>query len=198
MLLELSTELTAPWLVLSFPEGRWFLMKKVHEYFAQILDNPEKPFLANLGGAKNSDKIKLIDHLLDKVNSLIICGCMAFTFKMTLEGVKIGNSLSSMRLEHKMLETSWRRQRRMVLRLCCHKLAANAQTDSATDGTGIPDGWIGPDCGPESIKLYQVAIEKAKTILWNGPCVFEFEKFADGTKATLRVSTHKEYINTGS
>merc|ERR1711900_132677 len=70
-----------------------FLMKKELDYFAQALENPERPFLAILGGAKISDKIQLIDNLLDKVNSLIICGGMAFTFKKTLEGVSIGNSL---------------------------------------------------------------------------------------------------------
>lgn len=70
-----------------------FLMKKELEYFAKAMENPERPFLAILGGAKVSDKIQLIDNLLGKVNSLIICGAMAFTFKKTLENVKIGNSL---------------------------------------------------------------------------------------------------------
>ena len=70
-----------------------FLMKKELDYFAKALEEPKRPFLAILGGAKVSDKIQLIDNLLDKVNSLIICGGMAFTFKKTLEGVSIGNSL---------------------------------------------------------------------------------------------------------
>jgi len=168
-----------------------FLMKKELEYFAKVLENPEKPFLAILGGAKVSDKIKLIDNLLDKVNSLIICGGMAFTFKKTLEGVKIGNSLfdgAGAQNVGNIMEKAKKNGVEIVLPcdyVTADKFAADAQTGSATDETGIPDGWMGLDCGPESIKLYKAAIEKAKTILWNGPAgVFEFEKFATGTKAT--------------
>ncbi|KAF8437427.1 phosphoglycerate kinase [Terfezia claveryi] len=171
-----------------------FLMKKELEYFAKVLENPEKPFLAILGGAKISDKIKLIDNLLDKVNSLIICGGMAFTFKKTLEGVKIGNSLfdeAGAQNVGNIMEKAKKNGVEIVLPcdyVTADKFAANAETDIATDGTGIPDGWMGLDCGPESIKLYQAAIEEAKTILWNGPAgVFEFEKFAKGTKATLDI-----------
>lgn len=169
-----------------------FLMKKELEYFAKVLENPEKPFLAILGGAKVSDKIKLIDNLLDKVDSLIICGGMAFTFKKTLEGVKIGNSLfdeAGAQNVGKIMEKAKDNDVEIVLPcdyVIANKFDPNAETNTATDETGIPDGWMGLDCGPESIKRFQAAIEKAKTILWNGPAgVFEFEKFANGTKATL-------------
>lgn len=98
-----------------------FLMKKELEYFAKALENPERPFLAIIGGAKVSDKIQLIENLISKVNKLIICGGMAFTFKKTLENVKVvmpsdladsrSASLFSMNRDRRMLVRSWRRQR---------------------------------------------------------------------------------------
>lgn len=167
-----------------------FLMKKELEYFAKVLENPEKPFLAILGGAKVSDKIKLIDNLLDKVDSLIICGGMAFTFKAS-EGVKIGDSLydkvGAQNVE-KIKDKAKKNNVEIVLPcdyVIADKFDKDAKTDNATDETGIPDGWMGLDCGPKSIERYKAAIKKAKTILWNGPVgVFEFEKFAKGTKDT--------------
>jgi phosphoglycerate kinase len=169
-----------------------FLMKKELEYFAKVLEAPEKPFLAILGGAKVSDKIKLIDNLLDKVDSLIICGGMAFTFKKTLYNVSIGNSLfdeAGAKQVASIMEKAKKNNVEIVLPvdyITADKFDKNANTGYATDTDGIPDGWMGLDCGEESIKLYRAVINKAKTILWNGPAgVFEFEKFANGTKATL-------------
>src|SRR5271167_4480846 len=101
-----------------------FLMKKELDYFAKALENPERPFLAILGGAKVSDKIQLIDNLITKVNTLIICGGMAFTFKKTLEGVKVITiiwfvngrleNLSSMNQAPRTLAKSWRKQRNIM------------------------------------------------------------------------------------
>ncbi|EHY56225.1 phosphoglycerate kinase [Exophiala dermatitidis] len=169
-----------------------FLMKKELDYFAQALENPKRPFLAILGGAKVSDKIQLIDNLLDKVNSLIICGGMAFTFKKTLEGVKIGNSLFDEAGSQKcaeLVEKAKKNNVKIILPvdyITADKFDKDAQTGYATDKEGIPDGWMGLDCGEESIKLYKQAIDEAQTILWNGPPgVFEFDKFANGTKKTL-------------
>ncbi|KAF6843122.1 phosphoglycerate kinase [Colletotrichum musicola] len=169
-----------------------FLMKKELEYFAKALENPQRPFLAILGGAKVSDKIQLIDNLLDKVNTLIVCGGMAFTFKKTLENVSIGNSLfdeAGAQTVGKLVEKAKANNVKLVLPVdyvTADKFDANANTDAATDESGIPDGWMGLDCGPKSIELYKEAINDAKTILWNGPPgVFEMEKFANGTKATL-------------
>ncbi|KAH0440505.1 phosphoglycerate kinase [Colletotrichum camelliae] len=169
-----------------------FLMKKELEYFAKALENPQRPFLAILGGAKVSDKIQLIDNLLDKVNTLIVCGGMAFTFKKTLENVSIGNSLfdeSGAQTVGKLVEKAKANNVKLVLPVdyvTADKFDKDANTDSATDESGIPDGWMGLDCGPKSIELYKQAIDEAKTILWNGPPgVFEMEKFANGTKATL-------------
>jgi len=169
-----------------------FLMKKELDYFAQALENPKRPFLAILGGAKVSDKIQLIDNLLGKVDSLIICGGMAFTFKKTLENVKIGNSLFDQPGSEKcaeLVEKAKKNNVKIVLPvdyITADKFDKDAQTGTATDAEGIPDGWMGLDCGEESIKLYKQAIDEAQTILWNGPPgVFEFDKFATGTKETL-------------
>ena len=169
-----------------------FLMKKELEYFAKALEEPQRPFLAILGGAKVSDKIQLIDNLLGKVNSLIICGGMAFTFKKTLEGVSIGDSLfdeAGSKTVGDLVAKAKKNNVKIVLPcdyVTADKFDKNATVGSATDETGIPDGWMGLDCGPKSIVAYKAAIAEAKTILWNGPAgVFEFENFAKGTKATL-------------
>jgi len=169
-----------------------FLMKKELEYFAKALEEPQRPFLAILGGAKVSDKIQLIDNLLTKVNSLIICGGMAFTFKKTLENVKIGNSLfdeEGSKTVGDLVKKAKANNVKLVFPcdyVTADKFAKDAKTGTATDAEGIPDGWMALDCGPKSIEAYKAAISEAKTILWNGPAgVFEFEAFAHGTKATL-------------
>ena len=169
-----------------------FLMKKELDYFAKALESPQRPFLAILGGAKVSDKIQLIDNLLDKVNTLIICGGMAFTFKKTLENVSIGSSLfdeAGSKTVAELVEKAKAKNVKVVLPvdyITADKFAKDAETGYATDADGIPDGWMGLDCGEKSVALYKEAIAEAKTILWNGPAgVFEFDKFANGTKATL-------------
>jgi len=169
-----------------------FLMKKELDYFAQALEKPQRPFLAILGGAKVSDKIQLIENLLDKVNSLIICGGMAFTFKKTLDNMKIGNSLFDEAGSKKVAELVEKAKKNNVKitlpndYITADNFAADANTGYAEDKDGIQDGWMGLDCGEKSIKLYKEAIDDAKTILWNGPPgVFEMDKFANGTKATM-------------
>ncbi|KAK5137376.1 phosphoglycerate kinase [Meristemomyces frigidus] len=172
-----------------------FLMKKELDYFAQALENPKRPFLAILGGAKVSDKIQLIDNMLDKVNSLIICGGMAFTFKKTLENVSIGNSLFDEGGSKKVAELVEKAKKNNVKitlptdYITADKFANDAKVGYAEDKDGIPDGWMGLDCGEKSIKLYKEAISEAKTILWNGPPgVFEMDKFANGTKQTMNAA----------
>lgn len=169
-----------------------FLMKKELDYFAQALESPQRPFLAILGGAKVSDKIQLIDNLLDKVNTLVICGGMAFTFKKALDNMAIGSSLydeAGAKTVPTLMEKAKKNNVKVVLPndfITADKFDKDANVGKATDAEGIPDGWMGLDCAEESIKLYKEAIDEAKTILWNGPAgVFEFEKFASGTKATL-------------
>ena len=167
-------------------------MKKELDYFAQALESPKRPFLAILGGAKVTDKIQLIDNLLDKVDTLVICGGMAFTFKKTLYGVSIGDSLfdeAGAKTVGDLMKKAEKNKVKVVLPvdyITADKFDKDANTGKATDAEGIPDGWMGLDCGDESVKLYKQAIDEAQTILWNGPAgVFEFDKFASGTKATL-------------
>ncbi|EAL90363.1 hypothetical protein KXW98_000852 [Aspergillus fumigatus] len=169
-----------------------FLVKKELEYFAKALESPSRPFLAILGGSKVSDKIQLIDNLLPKVNSLIITGGMAFTFKKTLENVKIGNSLfdeAGSKTVGDIIEKAKKNNVKIVLPvdyITADKFSADAKTGYATDEEGIPDGYMGLDVGDKSVKLYKETIAEAKTILWNGPPgVFEMEPFANGTKQTL-------------
>jgi phosphoglycerate kinase len=169
-----------------------FLVKKELDYFAKALENPQRPFLAILGGAKVSDKIQLIDNLLSKVDSLIICGAMAFTFKKTLENVKIGASLfdeDGSKIVGELVERATKNNVKIVLPsdyIIADKFAADANTGKATDAEGIPDGWLGLDVGEKSIETFKETIGEAKTILWNGPPgVFELEPFQKGTKDTL-------------
>jgi len=169
-----------------------FLMKKELDYFAKVLEKPERPFLAILGGAKVSDKIKLIENMLDKVDEMIIGGGMAFTFKKVLENVKIGKSLfdeEGAKIVQRIVDKAKHKNVKLhfpVDYVIADKFAKDAKVDKATDATGIPDGWMGLDVGSESIKIFKEAISRAKTILWNGPVgVFEFPAFEAGTKAIM-------------
>jgi len=169
-----------------------FLMQKELEYFAKALEDPARPFLAILGGAKVSDKILLIENMLDKVNSLIVCGGMAFTFKKVLSGVKIGNSLfdeDGAQLVEKLVKKAEEKNVKLLLPVdyvTADKFAADAEVGYATDTSGIPDGWMGLDAGKESNQLFADEVLKSKTIVWNGPAgVFEFDHFAEGTKSLL-------------
>jgi len=166
------------------------LLKKELEYFGKALENPERPFLAILGGAKVSDKILLIENLLDNVNSLIIGGGMAFTFKKVLENVKIGSSLfdqEGAKIVEKIREKAKKKGVAIYLPtdyVIADKFDKNANSEYTTDADGINDGWLGLDIGKESIKTFSEVIANAKTIVWNGPMgVFEFEKFSHGTRA---------------
>ena len=165
------------------------LLKKELEYFGKALESPERPFLAILGGAKVSDKIKLIENLLDKVNALIVGGGMAFTFKKVLDNVNIGSSLfdaPGADLVHGIMEKA--KAKGVTIHLpvdyvTASKFGEDAEVGAATDATGIPDGWLGLDVGPKSEEAFRKVVLEAKTIIWNGPMgVFEFEKFASGTK----------------
>jgi phosphoglycerate kinase len=167
-----------------------FLMQKELEYFGKALSNPERPFLAILGGAKVKDKIQLIENLLDKVNTMIVGGGMAYTFKKVVDGMAIGGSLfdaEGAKIVEKLLAKA--KDRGVSIHFPVDYVTADAFSEtanvgSATDATGIKDGWQGLDCGPESRKLFADVIRKSKTIIWNGPVgVFEIEKFSAGTRA---------------
>ncbi|XP_066598498.1 phosphoglycerate kinase isoform X1 [Prorops nasuta] len=169
-----------------------FLLKKELEYFAKALDNPQKPFLAILGGAKIADKIQLINNLLDKVNEMIIGGGMAYTFLKVSKGLKIGNSLfdeEGSKIVNDLLAKAQKNNVQIHLPVdfvTADKFAENAAVGSADLATGIPDGWMGLDVGPKSRELFAEPIKRAKVIVWNGPAgVFEFENFSKGTKALM-------------
>ena len=167
-----------------------FLMQKELEAFAAVLDNPARPLLAILGGAKIADKIPLINNLLDKANEIIIGGGMAFTFKKVLEGMEIGNSLFDAKgaeIAQELFAKAAAKGVQIHLPvdfICADKFAPDANTQPATDQQGIPAGWEGLDCGPASRALFTEVIGRAKTIVWNGPPgVFEFDAFAGGSKS---------------
>jgi phosphoglycerate kinase len=167
-----------------------FLMEAELKAFAKVLDHPDRPMLAILGGAKIADKIPLINNLIEKADKIIIGGGMAYTFHKQLRGMKIGASLFDQAGAGIVGELEAKAKARGVELIfpidfiAADKFAADANTKPATLEGGIPDGWEGLDAGPKSIELYRKAILASKTIVWNGPAgVFEFEKFAGATKA---------------
>uniref|UniRef100_A0A8C9GA03 Phosphoglycerate kinase n=1 Tax=Piliocolobus tephrosceles TaxID=591936 RepID=A0A8C9GA03_9PRIM len=159
-----------------------FLMKKELEYFSKALENPQRPVLAILGGAKVSDKIQLIKNLLDKVDKMIIGGGMAYTFKHVLNNMKIGNSL---------FDEAKNKNVQIILPVdfkIADKFDNNANTKIVTDQEGIEDNWMGLDAGDKSIENYRDVILSSKTILWNGPQgVFEMPNFAKGSIKCLEL-----------
>ena len=167
-----------------------FLMQKELEAFAAVLNNPKRPLLAILGGAKIADKIPLIRNLIDTADEIIIGGGMAYTFKKVLENMPIGNSLfdpEGAKIVAELMEKANARGVKIHLPvdyITADKFSPDAITGAADDTTGIPDGLEGLDCGPRSRQIFADAIARAKTIIWNGPAgVFEFDKFAEGTKS---------------
>ncbi len=167
-----------------------FLMEAELNAFNAVVENPKRPLLAILGGAKIADKIPLINNLLEKANELIIGGGMAFTFKKVLEGMEIGDSLfdpEGAKIAKELVEKAKAKGVTITFPVdfvCGDKFAADAKTQLRTDKEGIPAGWMGLDAGPKSRELYAQVIRRAKTIVWNGPPgVFEFDAFAGGTKA---------------
>jgi phosphoglycerate kinase len=167
-----------------------FLMEAELKAFAAVLEHPQRPLLAILGGAKIADKIPLINNLLEKADEIIIGGGMAFTFKKELEGMAIGDSLydaEGAKIAKELFAKAAARGVKITLPVdfvCGDKFDANANTKVVTDKEGVPAGWMGLDAGPKSIALYTEVIKRARTIIWNGPSgVFEFEKFAGSTKA---------------
>ena len=167
-----------------------FLMQAELDAFAKVLDNPQRPLLAILGGAKIADKIPLIKNLLGKANKIIIGGGMAYTFKKVVYGKQIGDSLFDVegaKIVQDLVNEAQAKGVELIFPvdyIAADKFAPDAATQAVDDDSGIPAGWQGLDAGPKSIALYRTAILASKTIIWNGPAgVFEFEKFAGATKA---------------
>jgi phosphoglycerate kinase len=157
----------------------------------KVMEKSAKPFTAIMGGAKISDKILIIENLLDKVDNLIIGGGMAYTFFKALGG-SIGNSLveeDKLDLAKELIQKAKTKGVDLILPIdsvIADKFAADANTQ-VTNNNAIPNGWMGLDIGPQAISVFNKAIEGSKTILWNGPMgVFEMEKFADGTKSVAQ------------
>ena len=167
-----------------------FLMQRELDAFSEVLDDPKRPLLAILGGAKVADKIQLISSLLERADEIIIGGGMAYTFKKVDQGMPIGDSLfdpEGAKTVPELMEKARRGGVRIHLPVdfvCADRFAPDAETRPADDQAGIPEGWMGLDCGPRSRQLFDEVIGRAGTIVWNGPAgVFEFERFAEGTKA---------------
>jgi phosphoglycerate kinase len=163
-----------------------YLMKKEIEYLGRAVANPARPYVAIIGGAKISGKIDVIQNLLPKVDVLVIGGGMAFTF-FSAQGIEVGDSLvetEKLSLAGKILEQIKTTQRRVIFPVDCviaDRFDNNAQR-KVVPSTKIPPGWRGLDIGPETVKLVNLEVRRAKTIVWNGPMgVFEMPNFANGT-----------------
>ena len=165
-----------------------YVMQAEIENADKLLEHAERPFTAIMGGAKISDKILIIERLLDKVDNLIIGGGMTYTFTKA-QGGMIGNSLleaDKQELALEILKKAAEKGVNVIMpldNLCADTFSNDANRQICATGQ-IPDGWQGLDIGPDSIKLFSEVVMNSKTILWNGPMgVFEFENFATGTNA---------------
>lgn len=167
-----------------------YLMKKELDAFSAVLDNPKRPLLAILGGAKVADKIQLISNLLDKADELIIGGGMAYTFLKVRDNMAIGDSIfdpEGAKIVPELLQKAAAKGKPIHLPvdwIIADRFAPDANTSTATLASGIPAGWQGLDVGPETIQRFNAVIARAKTIIWNGPPgVFEFPAFEKATRA---------------
>ena len=169
------------------PAVSGFLIEKELEFLGGALENPEHPFVAILGGAKVSDKIGVIENLLDKVDTLIIGGGMAYTFYKA-QGHHIGTSIceeDKLDLARSILEKAQEKGVDLLLPIDNHVSSeySNNGEEKMVNSTEIPDGFMGLDIGPKTIEKFEEAVKNAKTVVWNGPLgVCEFDKFATGTK----------------
>ena len=174
--------------------GAGLLLAKEVEYLSKITQNPEKPFIVILGGGKVSDKIGVINNLMDITNTLIIGGAMAYTF-LKAEGKNIGNSKlekDKISLATEILEKAKKRNINVLLPID-HLIVDKVDQHGHIKLTGdnIPDGWIGVDIGPKTIKTFIDTIGTGKTIFWNGPMgVFEIDKFSEGSRSIATAISH--------
>jgi phosphoglycerate kinase len=170
------------------PSVAGFLMEKELQYLQAAIENPQRPLAAIIGGSKVSSKITVIESLLGKVDKLLIGGGMIFTFYRA-RGLSVGKSL----VEDEFVELAKSLEEKAKVQgvelllptdvVVADNFAANANAQTVSV-TNIPDGWMGLDIGPDSIKVFQNALADCKSVIWNGPMgVFEFDKFAVGTEA---------------
>jgi phosphoglycerate kinase len=177
-----------------------FLVEKELQFLGETLNNPKRPFLAILGGAKVSDKIEVISNLLNKVDALIIGGAMAYTF-LKAEGIETGNSLveaDKIDVAKNLLKEAQDKKIRLFLPIdhvvadkvdFAGKKIGDGATVKETEDTEIPAGFIAVDIGPMSIQRFAPVILESKTIVWNGPLgVFEIDQFSKGTVEIARLA----------
>jgi phosphoglycerate kinase len=168
-------------------KGCGFLIEKELNVLGGALENPARPFVAILGGKKVSDKIGVINNLLEKADVLLIGGAMAYTF-LRAKGYGIGNSiceLDKVELAKELMDKATSMGKKLLVSVDC-VLGKDADPNTETmvaDVDSIPADWSGFDIGPKTIELFKEELSKAKTVLWNGPVgLFEIDKFATGTK----------------
>jgi phosphoglycerate kinase len=184
------------------PAVAGLLMEKEITYLGKALESPEKPFVAIIGGSKISGKIDVIDNLLDKVDTLIIVGGMAYTFERAL-GVSTGKSLveeDKIDMAKAALDKAKAKGVNLLLpvdNILADKFDAEAKTQEWDTSVNFPADWMGLDIGPKSIAAIEKVLATAKTIVWNGPAgVFEFPRFAVGTNAIAKaVAANKGAIS---
>ena len=166
-------------------------MQKEIDFLGNAVNNPERPFIAILGGAKVSSKISVIENLLDKVDTLIIGGGMSYTFSKA-QGGTVGTSLlEEDYCEYALNMIKKAEEKGVKLLLPIDTVIADAFDNDANrkvvDSNNIPDGWMGLDIGPKTAAMYAEAVKEAKTVVWNGPMgAFEMPNFAAGTEAVAK------------
>lgn len=179
------------------PSVSGFLIEKEVKFLGEALENPQRPFVAIMGGAKVGDKIPVIENLLKKVDCLIIGGGMSYTFFKAM-GYEIGTSIldeDSIELAKELMQKAEDSGVKLLLPLdtVCAKEFSNDSEKAIYDRDKMPKDMMGMDIGPKTIEAYKAAIAEAKTVVWNGPSgVFEMENFADGTKAIAEALADSE------
>ena len=173
------------------PAVSGFLIEKELQFLGEAVDDPKRPFVAILGGSKVSDKSGVIENLIEKADTILIGGGMAYTF-IKAAGCGIGTSLceeDKLELANELRAKAEAKGVKLLIpsdSKLGDKFAADCETQFA-DSTAMPDGWMGMDIGPKTIEAYTKAIAEAGTVVWNGPMgVFEFPAFEDGTKAVAK------------
>jgi 3-phosphoglycerate kinase len=176
-----------------------YLMAKELDYFGKALSSPGRPFVALLGGAKVSDKILLIENLLEKVDGLLIGGAMSYTF-LAARGTSVGTSRveeDKLDLARELLAKAKQKGVDLLLPVdhVCGEEFAETTEPRTLEAAEIPEGWMGLDIGPKTIDLYRAKIAGARTVVWNGPMgVFEWESFAAGTMAMARACAESDAV----
>ncbi len=182
------------------PSASGYLIQKELDFMGKALSNPKRPFVAILGGAKVSDKIGVIENLIEKADTIIVGGGMAYTF-FVAQGYSIGTSLceaDKVDLAKELLAKAKAKGINFLLpvdNVVAETFAADAKAQTI-DSDNIPDGWMGLDIGPKTVALFSDAIKSAQTVVWNGPMgVFEFDRFAVGTRAIAEAVANSSAIS---